>query len=96
MKDIQCKCGSTSYHEEKAGPHVKAVCNECGSYIQFLPQGATDETIMYYGKYKGKTLKEIPPDYLVWMYDNSKLNGSIKAYVAERLEQFKQRIFNAK
>lgn len=93
---IKCKCGSTSYHTEKSGPHLKAICNDCNKYIQFIPQGVTDETRMFYGKYKDRQLKDIPADYWVWMYENNRLSGSLKVYVAERIELFKQQIFDAK
>lgn len=51
---------------------------------------------MFYGKYKDRQLKDIPADYWVWMYENNRLSGSLKVYVAERIELFKQQIFDAK
>jgi uncharacterized protein (DUF3820 family) len=96
-QNIQCKkCGSTKYHTEPSGPHTKAICDECGSYIQFLQQGFTGETIMFYGKYKGRRLDSIPPDYLVWLYENTKVSGSLKTYIESNLNSYKQKIFEAK
>lgn len=94
---IQCKCGSNDYRVEKSGPHQKAICNVCNEYIQFIPQNNfTGETIMFYGKYKGKPLNSIPPDYFVWLYENTKTSGSLKKYIQDNLTIFKQRIFDAK
>lgn len=80
---IICKrCGSVDdYRTEPTGPHIKAICNGCNQYIQFLPQGFTDDSIMFYGKYKGKRLGSIPWPYLVWLDDNTKVNGSLKLYI---------------
>lgn len=30
----------------------------------------TDETPMPFGKHKGTPLKDVPPSYLLWLYDN--------------------------
>jgi hypothetical protein len=79
---IKCKCGAVdNYRQEQSGPHIKAICNSCGSYIQFLPQGFTDDTIMFYGKYKGRRLGDIPWAYLIWLDENTKVNGSLKLYI---------------
>lgn len=95
---IVCKsCGSVDdYRQEKSGPHVKAVCNGCDKYIQFLPQGFTGESLMYFGKYKDKKLKDIPPDYFIWLYENTKVSGSLKSYIVSNLQQFRQRINESK
>lgn len=85
-KPISCKCGSTSYRTEQSGSHIKAICTACNSYIQFIPQNNfTGETIMFYGKYKGKPLKIIPDDYFTWLYQNTKTSGSLKKYIEENI-----------
>ena len=45
----------------------------------------TDESLMPYGKYQGEKLANIPAGYLIWMYDNDKLIGSLKKYVEENM-----------
>lgn len=93
---VQCKkCGSKNYYTEKSGPHLKAICNDCNSYIQFVPQGFTDETIMFYGKYKGEPLAKIPADYFIWLYENTKVSGSLKLYIEKNMDIFKQRILES-
>lgn len=42
-----------------------------------------DESLMPYGKFKGDKLENVPAYYLLWMYDNGKLNNELKAYVDE-------------
>jgi uncharacterized protein (DUF3820 family) len=95
-KPIKCKCGSTSYHTQPAGPHIKAICNNCNQYIQFVQQGVTDETIMFYGKHKGRKLKDVPPEYFVWLYENTKVSGSLRTYIQSNLNSYKQKIFEAR
>lgn len=41
----------------------------------------TDDSLMPYGKYKGKKMANVPPDYLIWLYDNGKCNEQVKRYV---------------
>lgn len=93
---VKCKCGSTDYRTEQSGQHIKAICNKCDSYIQFLPQGMNGESLMYFGKYKGFKLNAIPPDYLVWLYENVKTNGSLKLYIEANLDSFKRQIYQSK
>jgi len=83
---IQCKCGSVdNYRTEESGPHLKAICNICNSYIKFLPRGFDDNTLMFFGKYSGVRLGDIPFDYLKWLYENDKTNGSLKLYIQAKL-----------
>jgi uncharacterized protein (DUF3820 family) len=98
MPEIVCgRCGAVNcYRTESAGVHLKATCTKCHSYIKFLPQGATGETIMPFGLHKDKPLKLIPPDYLIWMYHNNRLKGSIKIYVEDNMELLKQQDFERK
>jgi len=37
--------------------------------------------IMTYGKYKDIYVKDIPKSYLIWMYEQDKLNGRVKMWV---------------
>jgi hypothetical protein len=31
---------------------------------------STEQTVMRFGQYKGRKIRDIPPDYLMWMYRN--------------------------
>jgi hypothetical protein len=56
-----------------SGPHLKALCSSCNSYIKFLPQGKPPaEYVMFFGKYRGKSLCAITQEpggmeYLRWL-----------------------------
>ena len=43
----------------------------------------TDESIMYFGKYKDKVLKIVPAQYLLWCGDQKWIgvHGKLKAYI---------------
>jgi uncharacterized protein (DUF3820 family) len=43
----------------------------------------TGESIMPYGKHKGKRLDEIPDGYWLYMYDRKQLKGKLLKYVEE-------------
>ncbi len=47
------------------------------------PAGLTNQSIMGFGKHKGKTLSQVPADYLLWLYDQPKLDPKLKAYIEE-------------
>jgi uncharacterized protein (DUF3820 family) len=51
-----------------------------------------DNSIMPFGKYKGEKMANVPPDYLIWLYENGKCYGDIKDYIAENMEVLKSEI----
>ncbi len=46
----------------------------------------TDESLMPNGKYVGVKMANVPAFYLIWCYDNDRLNGDVKAYVKENYD----------
>ena len=52
----------------------------------------TDESMMPFGKYKGEKMANIPPDYLLWLYDNGKCYGEVRKYIADNLDVLKSEI----
>jgi uncharacterized protein (DUF3820 family) len=51
-----------------------------------------DESIMPFGKYKGEKMANVPPDYLLWIYDNGKCYGEVRKYIADNLDVLKSEI----
>jgi len=51
-----------------------------------------DNSIMPYGKYKGKKMANVPPEYLLWLYENDKCQNYVKNYIIENLDVIKQQI----
>jgi uncharacterized protein (DUF3820 family) len=51
-----------------------------------------DESIMPFGKYKGEKMANVPPDYLLWLYDNGKCYGDVRKYIADNLDVLKSEI----
>ena len=52
----------------------------------------TDESIMPFGKYKGEKMANIPPDYLLWLYENGKCYGEVHKYIVDNLDVLKSEI----
>lgn len=50
----------------------------------------TDKDPMPWGKYKGDKLIDIPASYLLWIYENNKCSGDLKAYIKDNLDAIKQ------
>ena len=52
----------------------------------------TDESIMPIGKYKGQKMANVPPEYLLWLYENGNIYGGLKDYIKENLDVIKSEI----
>lgn len=48
-----------------------------------------DNSIMPFGKHKGKKMANVPGDYLKWLYKERKAYGKLKAYIEENLDVIK-------
>lgn len=51
-----------------------------------------DNSIMPFGKYKGEKMIDVPADYLLWLYENNKSKGELKAYIEDNLDVIKDQI----
>ena len=52
----------------------------------------TDSNLMPYGKYKGTKMIDVPASYLLWLYENNKCSGEVKAYITDNLDVIKEEI----
>jgi uncharacterized protein (DUF3820 family) len=51
-----------------------------------------DNSKMTFGKYAGVKMANIPPDYLLWLYENAKLYGEVKEYIEDNMDVLKVEI----
>jgi uncharacterized protein (DUF3820 family) len=51
-----------------------------------------DESIMPLGKYKGEKLANVPPSYLLWLYENERAYGELRDYIKDNLLVIKSEI----
>lgn len=56
----------------------------------------TDDSTMPFGVHYGEKLANVPPDYLLWLYENDKCFGELKTYIKENLDVIKSEIKNKK
>lgn len=52
----------------------------------------TDDSIMPFGKHKGEKLANVPPEYLIWLFENNKCSIDVAKYVNENLDCLKSEI----
>jgi uncharacterized protein (DUF3820 family) len=45
-----------------------------------------DNSLMPFGKYKAEKMANIPPEYLLWLYDNDKCYGDVKNYIFKNID----------
>jgi uncharacterized protein (DUF3820 family) len=43
----------------------------------------TDSDRMPWGKYQGEKMANVPPEYLLWLLNENKCSGEVKAYIIE-------------
>lgn len=55
-----------------------------------------DDTIMEFGMHKNKKLCDVPDSYFLFLYNEGKLYGKLKAYVLENLDAIKENCKNGK
>ena len=51
-----------------------------------------DNSVMPIGKYRGKEMANIPPEYLLWLLENGNTYGELKQYLIENKEVFESEI----
>jgi len=54
--------------------------------IRDMKEVMTDESIMPFGSFKGRKMANVPAWYLISMYEDGGLYGSVKAYVEENMD----------
>lgn len=61
-----------------------------------MPYIYNDKSPMPFGKYKGKALANVPPEYLLYIYENNIAKGMLRSYIEINLQAIKQEILNRK
>jgi len=51
-----------------------------------------DNSLMPYGKFKGTKMANVPPDYLLWCYQQDWCKGDVKKYIQENLDAIKSEL----
>ncbi|NDV94841.1 hypothetical protein D0T84_07905 [Dysgonomonas sp. 521] len=52
----------------------------------------SDESLMPFGKYKGKEMANVPASYLIWIYDNNKCTPDVANYIEDNMDALKLEI----
>lgn len=51
-----------------------------------------DNSRMPFGKYQNEKMANVPPEYLLWLYESGKCFGEVKKYIHENLTVLKEEI----
>lgn len=51
---------------------------------------------MPFGIHKGKEMANVPASYLLWLYENNKCGGDVKAYIEDNLDVIQTEINRSK
>jgi uncharacterized protein (DUF3820 family) len=52
----------------------------------------TDNDTMPFGIHQGKKMANVPAKYLLWLFENGKCYGEVKAYIESNLEFLKSEV----
>ena len=53
-------------------------------------------TVITFGRYKGKKLKEIPAKYMLWLLEKGFLTGQMKKYLRTNAEVLRKEQYQSK
>ena len=70
---MNCSCTDTLTYPvifKNGITHIKVECADCGKFLKWQKKPSSDFTL-WFGKHKGKCLKEVPLDYLKWLKNNN-------------------------
>ena len=51
-----------------------------------------DNSLMPYGVHAGKKMIDVPSGYLLWLYEQNKCSGEVKAYIYENINVIKHEV----
>lgn len=89
MEEVTCQRCQTKneFYVEESGPHLKALCNHCHSYIKFVSRD--NKVVFHFGKYKGKEVSYIDDiAYLKWVLKEVKLSSKMKSAIEKQISSF--------
>lgn len=52
--------------------------------------------VMRWGLFKGKIIANVPPDYLLWIYQENKAHGAVREYIKLNLAAIRTQISRQK
>ena len=52
----------------------------------------TDDSLMPFGKHRGKKLIEVPDSYLFWLSKENRVTGELHDYIEDNLDAIKENI----
>lgn len=55
-----------------------------------------DKSPMPYGAHKGKSMENVPAEYLIWLYDNNKAVYPVKRYIEDNMNVLKKEVWGRK
>lgn len=53
-----------------------------------------DDSLMPFGKHKGKEMANVPAKDLLWLYDNGLEPGNVKKYIFDNLDVLRKKVEN--
>lgn len=62
----------------------------------FAGKKLEDKDKMPFGKHKDEKMGNVPPDYLIWIFENNKCTPAVAFYVSENMDTLRKQIANAK
>jgi uncharacterized protein (DUF3820 family) len=52
----------------------------------------TDQDVMPFGKHKGLRMANVPPEYLIWLYESNLKEGPVRTYIHENWDVLKEEV----
>ena len=65
--------------------HIEALCFLCGKHIRWMEKEDNEKTF-FFGKYKGKKIKDVPKEYLSWVSKNDVFGKNFTKAILKELK----------
>lgn len=52
----------------------------------------TDDSLMPFGRHQGTPMADVPARDLLWLYENNKCSGPVKAYIMDNLQVLRKEV----
>lgn len=85
------------YYPKDDADLVDYVLNQLAFYeenpglIAGLAAYMDEESIIHFGKYRGKKLSEVPAGYLIWILENANVQPDLKAYILKNEDRLREK-----
>jgi len=67
--------------------HLRTECENCKKFLGYKQQPISDDYTFPFGKYMGKKISEVEPNYLLWLLAQDWVKNNLKQKIHEHIKR---------